>query len=225
MAIDLTSLENNINIGLYALATDDFILIPDNLPKKFILSINRTLKAPVFEINFEPRIIGALAVANKSGIIFSPLVSEEVCQEVKTILPDVNTLRVDFDYFALGNLILTTDLQTLVSPLISNKTQNEISDILNTEIATIRLNESDLIGSLVCNNNQGAVISPLVDNIAEVENVSDLLALESKETSTVNRGSQFPSGGIITNKFGAILGELSTGIETIAITNGLFPSN
>ncbi len=98
-----------------------------------------------------------------------------------------------------------------------------IKDVLDTELIATRLSGSDLIGSLLKITKQGGVISPIVDDEAEVDNLVSMLNLEL-ESSTVNRGFQFPSGGIEANSFGAVLGNLTTGIESIAITRGLFPN-
>ena len=81
-----------------------------------------------------------------------------------------------------------------------------------------------MIGSLVITNSIGAIASPLITNEDELDNLLEYLSLKKIDNSTVNRGAIFPSSGILCNTKGALLGENSTGIETIAITNALFPN-
>ena len=223
MSIEKSEINGNPNVGLYAVTTKNFTLIPENLPQKFLSILEQTLKVPIVKIFSETTFIGALAVANQTGIVLSPLISESSIEQIRHALPEINVLRIEFDYFAFGNLAVTTESQTLLSPIIPKSTRQEIADTLGTEILTIRLQDSDLLGSLVRTNNKGAVVSPIVENEAEIKNISELLHLKMIQTSTVNRGSHFPAGGIITNDKGAILGINCTGLETIAISNALFP--
>lgn len=224
MAVELYEVNGNPNVGLYAVPTDKYVLASEHLPENFLALLERVFKVELVIINFEPRFIGALALANQNGLVFSPIIHEDAINQIRMSLPDLNILQVKFDYFAFGNLAITTESQTLVSPIIPKVTQRSVADVLDTEVSTLKLNDSDLIGSLVYTNNQGAVISPIVEDNAEIENVSELLDLSSVQVSTVNRGSQFPAGGIIANSKGAILGQNTTGIEAIAITSALFPS-
>jgi len=223
MAIELIQFEGNVNIGLYSATTDQFSIISDILPSKMKDSISRVLKTEIISLTTDSTIIGALIKANKSGIVLSSIISEKVELEIKNLFPNLVINRFDFDYFALGNLIVTTDKRTLIPPLIPKKSQKLISEVFDTEIITLQLNNSDLLGSLVTTNSLGAVISPLVEKEEEIENLTDLLGLKKIEISTVNRGAHFPSSGIICNKTGALLGQNSTGIETVAISNALFP--
>jgi translation initiation factor 6 len=95
---------------------------------------------------------------------------------------------------------------------------------LDTEVISLKLNNSDLIGSLAITNSLGAIASPLVENRDELDNIMDLLSIQKIDVSTVNRGAHFPSSGILCNPKGALIGQNSTGIETIAISNALFPN-
>ena len=224
MTVELAQFAGNINIGLYSVTTDDYSIIADNLPIKFKESLQRVLHTEVFDFTIDPSIVGALIKGNSNGLVLSAIISQDVENEIKSTFPNLNVKRFDFDYFALGNLILTTDKVSILSPLLPKETQKLIGETLDTEIVSLKLNNSDLIGSLVITNTIGAIASPLVSNTDELDKILDILSLKKIDNSTVNRGANFPSSGIICNTKGALIGENSTGIETIAITNALFPN-
>ena len=223
MTVELAQFAGNINVGLYTVTTDKFSIIADSLPIKFQETLQRVLQTEIYKFTIDPTIVGALIKGNSNGLVISPIISQEIESELRETFPNLIISRFEFDYFALGNLILTTDKVSIVAPLIPKETREAIGDTLGTEIVTLKLNNSDLIGSLVVTNSIGALASPLVNNNDELENIMEILSLKKIDTSTVNRGAQFPSSGIICNSNGAILGQNSTGIETIAITNALFP--
>lgn len=224
MTVELAQFSGNINVGLYSVTTDKFSIIAENLPQKFKETLSRVLQTEVYAFNLDPTIIGALIKANSNGLVLSSIISQDVEKSIKETFPNLNVARFDFDYFALGNLILTTDKKSIVSPLIPKNNRDLIGETLDTEVITLKINNSDLIGSLVITNSIGAVASPLIENIEDLENISELLSLQKIDNSTVNRGAQFPSSGIICNSKGALIGQNSTGIETVAITNALFPN-
>ena len=224
MAIELSEFEGNVNIGLYVVPSDSMFIAPETLPKKFIDALERVLKVDSYLLPIDPQIIGALIKMNKSGLLLSSLISTTIEAKLKDMFPDMRVQRFDFNYFALGNLILTSKKTTLVSPIIPKSSQTMIEETFDTEVIPLKLNDSDLLGSLVVTNEVGGVASPLIENEDELDNLQDLLGLNSMRVSTVNRGADFPSSGIICNSFGALLGKDSTGLEQIAISNGLFPS-
>lgn len=223
MTVELAQFSGNINIGLYSVTTDNYSIVADNLPDKFKETLQRVLKTDVYSFNFDPTIVGALIKSNENGLVLSSIISQDVERDLKKTFPNLRITRFDFDYFALGNLILTTNKVSILSPIIPKTTRDSVGETLDTEVVTLKLNNSDLIGSLVVTNTVGATASPLISNNDELDNILDILSLKKIDTSTVNRGAQFPSSGIICNTKGALLGQNSTGIETIAITNALFP--
>ena len=223
MTVELAQFAGNMNIGLYSVTTDNYSIVADSLPDKFVDTLKRVVHTDVYSFTIDPTIVGALIKGNANGLVLSSIIAQDVETELKQTFPDLNIKRYDFDYFALGNLILTNDKVSILSPLIPKNTRDSIGETLGTEIVTLKINNSDLIGSLIITNSLGAVASPLIENSDELEHIMDLLSLKKIDTSTVNRGAQFPSSGIICNSKGALLGQNSTGIETIAITNALFP--
>jgi translation initiation factor 6 len=223
MSIELLDFHGDPNIGLFLVSTDKFTLVSAEITNNTKKTLESVLKVPVIKINFDTKIIGALITANNNGIIASHLIHDNTIDEIKEQLSDINIEKIRSGYFAMGNLIAGTNRQTLVSPIIDRKERLMIKDVLDTELITTRLAGSDLVGSLLKITNEGGVISPIVDDEEEIDNLNSMLKLEL-ESSTVNRGFQFPSGGVEANSSGAILGNLTTGIESIAISRGLFPN-
>jgi translation initiation factor 6 len=223
MSIELIDFQGDPNVGLFIVSTDKFALVPAGITENTKKTLESALKVPILEFNFDTRIIGALISANDNGIIASHLIHDNILDEMKERLPGISIEKIKTGHYAMGNLIAGTNQQTLVAPIIDRKDRQVIKDIFDTELITTKVSGSDLVGSLLKITNIGGVISPIVDDDEEIENIQSMLKIEL-EASTVNRGFQFPSGGVEANSFGAILGNLTTGIESIAITRGLFPN-
>lgn len=226
MSVEIVNLYGDPNIGLFMVATDSYVIVSDGITEKFRKLLARILKVDVITVSSDTKLLGALISANDNGLVASHIIQDTTLEEIKKQLPDLNIGKIRTGYFAMGNLMVTNNDKTLISPIVNTTERKMVGDILGTEITTLRLAESDLIGSLLKITKLGGVISPIVENSpsgeSEMEYIEDLLKV-TIEPTTVNRGSQFPAGGIIANSQGVLIGNLTTGLETIAITKGLFP--
>ncbi|HKZ41031.1 MAG TPA: translation initiation factor IF-6 [Candidatus Hodarchaeales archaeon] len=227
MSLELVSIQGGPNIGLWMIATDNYAFLPDGLTGSFYKIAERVLHVPLIEITTDSRILGALVCANDNGVVVSHIISDSSLQNFREKFPNLRIERVEAGYFAMGNIMITNNRKTLVSPIIGKTEQKSIADALDTETLVTRVAESDLIGSLIRITERGGVISPIAQDEDEINDLSKILfsAPGKLETSTVNRGFQFPAGGIIANSKGALLGNLSTGIEIIKISEALFPDS
>ena len=105
MAVELTQLSGNINIGLYSVTTDNYSIVADILPEKFKTTIQRVLHTTVYSFTIDPTIVGALIKGNSNGLVLSAIISQDVEKDLKKTFSDLNIMRFDFDNFALRNLI------------------------------------------------------------------------------------------------------------------------
>ncbi len=121
MSIELIDFQGDPNIGLFLVSTDKFTLVPADITKNLKTTLETTLKVPLIEIIFDTKIIGALISANDNGIVVSHLIHDNIIEELKSKLPDINIGKIKTGYFAMGNLIAGTNKQTLISPLIESE--------------------------------------------------------------------------------------------------------
>ena len=78
MAVYLTSIIGSPSIGVYSLATENFVIIPKMVPEDKAAKTAEWLNAKLIHTTIGGSLlIGALACANSNGIILSPFVRQE----------------------------------------------------------------------------------------------------------------------------------------------------
>ena len=164
------------------------------------------------------RVLGVLVAANSNGIVISSVINPENINIPKE--SDIRTAHVKSQFFAFGNLVLSNDKAAFVSPVIDKQTRKIIEETLDVEIISRKIAGSDLVGSLAVSTNHGVLISPLASD-DEIEGIKQDLQVEIGNIGTINLGQPFVSAGILANSMGCIVGEDTTGLESIRITNTL----
>lgn len=220
MAIIKSDIFGNPNIGVYALATDSYLILPPNVPEKKVklFEENLAVKAVLSTIH-NSSIVGVLAAGNTHGIVFSSLCYDEELENLKRELPDIAVARIESKYTAFGNLILANDKGAIASPYFKQKTLKQLEDILSVEVVTGKIANMPNVGSLAVATNQGVLAHP---HITEEERrlIEDVLKVPVRE-ATINCGVPYMRTGIIANKNGAIVGTLTTGPELVIISQAL----
>ncbi len=223
MSLERWDLNKNPNIGLYVLATNKYILIPENLGDNLKNAVSRVLHASIQE-NVTiggTNLLAVLAVANSSGMVVSSLASNEEVAFLKKneLVPRI--ARAHEKYFALGNVVLANDHAAILSPIINKETAILIEETLDVETFQTRIAGSELCGSIAYSTNKGTLVSPLAKE-DELTKIKEWMKVEKVNIGTINRGNQFISSGLVANSNGGICGKETTGIELVRITEILF---
>ena len=218
MTVSHLSIQGSPNVGIYALATDHYILAPPRISVSMARVLEETLKAPVVKISLAGTILlGVYAAANSNGIVLPTIVTEE---EVKTISAvSGNVVQVESRRNAFGNLILANDHGAIVAEPLSREKEamRGIRDALGVDVVVGRIAGLPYVGSLASVNNKAALVHPECSD-EDVELISSVLKVRV-DSGTVNRGSPFVGAGMLSNDRGVVVGNLTAGPELMIISN------
>lgn len=218
MTVSHLSIQGSPNVGIYALATNRYILTPPRISASKARVLEEVLKAPVVKTSLAGTILlGVYAAANSNGIVLPAIVTEE---EVKTISAvSGNVVQVKSRRNAFGNLILANDHGAIVAEPLSREKEamRRIRDALGVEVVVGRIVGLPYVGSLASVNNKAALVHPECSE-EEGELISSVLKVQV-DSSTVNRGSPFVGAGMLSNDRGVVVGNLTVGPELMIISN------
>jgi len=207
------------SIGVYMRVTEEFIIVPKQVPPTKIRRLESWFKTKVVKTNIGGSIlIGSLVCANSNGIILPRFVWDEELEALKT-LRDVNITVMDTKRTAYGNLVLTNDYGAIVDPRLSKKDMKVISDTLGVEVVRGEIAGLPYVGSLTTATNRGVMVHPLVKP-EEEELLRDVLKVHVG-VGTVNCGIPYIATGLIGNSRVAVAGSLTTGPELFMIGQAL----
>jgi translation initiation factor 6 len=217
LTVSRISILGSPNIGVYALATNRFVLVPPGTADSKIRRLEKTLSAPVTRVTVgDTALLGALASANSSGIVLPSIATDEEVKLLSRIA--TRAARLESRRTALGNLILANDRGAIVSDILYRESEavRVIRDTLDVEVAPGRIADLTYIGSLAVANNKVALAHPMLAE-SERELISDVLKV-SIDVGTVNGGCPFVGSGILVNDFGVAIGSLTAGPELMIIS-------
>jgi len=207
------------SIGVYSLATDTMVIIPPQVLKSKAQKVGGWLKVKVVSTTVgESVLIGALARANSNGIVLPHFTLEKEMEAVKAA-SDLNVTVMDTKKTAYGNLILANDYGAVVDPRLGRKDVNKIEDTLGVEVVAGEIAGLPYVGSLATATNEGVLAHPLLRE-EEQKVLEDVLKVHV-DVGTVNCGIPYVATGLIGNKYGAVVGSMSTGPEMFIIGQAL----
>ena len=207
------------NIGIYALTTNAYTLIPIKNFKGKFERLREFLKGQFVPTTIGgTRLIGVLATANSNGIVLPNFTLDDEIQVMRTLL-DANVDRIESKINAFGNLILVNDHGGIVGKNLihEKKIIRKIEDILDVELVPSQIAGLPYVGSLAVATNTGVLAHPLLRD-EEKKILMDVLKVPV-DLGTINGGNPFISSGILVNDHGAVISHLTTGPEIMMISN------
>lgn len=219
MVVIRTNFNGNPNLGVYAIATDKYVLVRFDLYQKTLDKLKETFKVPVLRTKIaESPIIGIFAVGNSNGILVPYFTLDSEIKMLKEEL-DIIVERVPSKMTALGNIILANDKGAIAHPGLERKAIKVIEDVLDVEVVCGKIYRLPLVGSMSVATNKGAIVHPMASD-EELEWLSSVLKVPV-DIGTVNHGSPFVGAGMIANSYGAATGLPTTGPELLRIERAL----
>jgi len=203
------------NIGVYALATDEFMLLPGATPETKTEKIQSCLNVRPVKTNIGGvRLIGALVAANSHGLILPHYVKDEELSILESNGIKNYTI-METKKTAYGNLILTNDYGAVVDPSISATSLQKISETLQVEAVPGTIAGYPYVGSLAIATNKGVLTHPLIRE-DEKKILKDVLKVPL-DVGTVNCGFPIVRSGLLANSHGVVTGSMTTGPELVII--------
>lgn len=218
MTVSRLSLQGSPNVGIYALATNRYILAPPKTSELKARLLEKTLNAPLVRSSFAGTILlGVYAAANSNGMVLPDIIGEEELKAFSAVVG--NVVQVESRRNALGNLVLVNDHGALVAESLYREKEvvRAIRDTLGVEVAVGRIAGLPYVGSLASANNKAALVHPERSD-EEAEFLANLLKVQV-DSGTVNRGSPFVGAGMLCNDSGVVVGSLTAGPELMIISS------
>jgi len=219
LAIYLFNLVGSASIGVYSLVTDKMVIIPKLVPLKKAERLGEWLKVKLIQTSIGGSVlVGALACANSNGILLPHFVREEEIETIKSFF-EGNITVMERKKTAYGNIVLANDYGAIVDPLLKEPEIREISETLGVEAVPGEIAGLTYVGSLAVATNKGALAHPLLKDTERklLENVLKVPV----DVTTINCGIPYVGTGLISNRYAAIVGSLTTGPEIFIIGNAL----
>jgi len=199
------------NIGLYALATDKYALLPRFLKRKELRKTKKVLKTRLIQASVHGLdFLGIFLVGNSQGLLIPKIADEG---EVK-----LNCLQLKTKFSALGNLVVCNDNGCLVSPYLEKRAK-QIQKFLKVPVKVATIGGSRIIGSQCIATNKGFIATPRITD-KEFKLFENVLQVKG-DVGTVNLGSFFVKSALIANSNGFLVSEATRGPEIARIDEAL----
>jgi len=162
-------------------------------------------------------IIGSLLAINSSGVVVCDFIDNKSLELIQKKGFGVSAISDKFN--AAGNDILVNDYGCMVHPDIKDKTIKEIKDTFNVPAFRGTIGGLKTVGMAAVVTNKGLLCHPKVTDQEKkhLEKVFDVPVM----IGTVNHGSPVIGSGLVANNKGAVIGNLTTGIEMGRIEEAL----
>ena len=204
------SFHGNPNIGLYALATNQYCLVGRDVPHKLHKEMYKALKVPIYEINIcGTSLVGVFCSANKNCLLVPQIIFDEERRVLERLKIKYKVLETDLT--ALGNNIVVNNNGAVVNPDFSKEEREEIKNAFKVPLEAENIAGLRTVGSFAMANSTGCLINHEAYR-PELLKIKKVLKT-AMAPSTLNMGNPYMKSGIVVNDYGLVIGSHSTGYE------------
>jgi translation initiation factor 6 len=219
LTVYLSSIVGSASIGVYALATENIVMIPRMVPQQKAQEFADFLKVKLAYTSISGSVLaGALVCANSNGLMVSNAIREEELTAIKTVF-EGNITIMDSKKTAYGNLIVVNDKGAVVDPRFKETEIKKISEALGVEAVPSEIAGLPYVGSLAVATNKGVLAHPLLKD--EERKMLENIFKVPVDVGTVNCGVPYVGTGLLANSHAAVAGSMTTGPEMFIIGNAL----
>jgi translation initiation factor 6 len=219
LAVYLSSIVGSASIGVYSIATDGFVMVPQMVPREKAERTAEWLKVKLVHTSIGGSVLaGALACANSNGILLPNSVSEEELTAIKAAF-EGNITIMETRKTAYGNLVLANDHGAVVDPRFKESEVKQIAETLGVDAVAGEIAGLPYVGSLAVATNKGVLAHPLLED-DEKKVLEDVFKVPV-DVGTVNCGIPYVGTGLVGNSHAAVAGSMTTGPEMFIIGNAL----
>jgi len=216
--LQLLDFNENPNLGVFCRANDNVAFVRKGLLKKVKKKISSVLEVNLVELNIaDATIIGSLLAFNSKGVIVTDFIDDKAFKIIAEQGLDVYI--IDDKLNAAGNDILVNDNGALVHPDLKDKSLKRIEETLDVPVYQGTIGSLKTVGMSAVVTNKGLLCHPKVTD--EEKRVLEKVFQVNVMIGTVNHGSPVIGSGLVANTNGAIIGNLTTGIEMGRIEEAL----
>ena len=208
----------NHNVGVLCRTNEDVAFIQRGLSKKIKKKVVSALDVTLVELSIaDANIIGSLLTINSNGAIATDLIDGASIKIIEDQGLDVFVIEDKIN--AAGNDILVNDNGAMVHPHLKDETLKEIEDVFKVPVYRGTIGSLDIVGMAAVVTNKGLLCHPKItpDEKRQLEKIFNVSVM----IGTVNHGVPLIGSGLVANTKGAIVGNLTTGIELGRIEEAL----
>ena len=211
MAIHLSDIYRNPNVGIFSKANEKFLLMPVAYSEPKAEKLASLLGVKLIHASVGgTRLLGPLLAANSNGILLSRFAEDDEVGMLKRET-GLNVERLDSPFSSVGNLVAVNDFGAAVGDLFSGDTIKQIREVFGVPVSTGRVAVFYQVGAVVTASNSGALAHPRASE-GDLKWLNEALKV-SCEVSSINGGVPFVTSGILVNSRAAIVGKSTTGPE------------
>jgi len=208
----------NPNVGVCCRTNEDIAFIQKGLTKKVKKKIISVLDVTLVELSIaDANIVGSLLTINSNGAVATDLIDDASIKIIEDQGLDVFVVGDKIN--AAGNDILVNDTGALVHPRLKDEALKEIEDVFKVPVHRGTIGSLDIVGMAAVVTNKGLLCHPKVtpDEKRQLEKIFNVSVM----IGTINHGVPLIGSGLVANTKGAIVGNLTTGIELGRIEEAL----
>tara|TARA_Y100000310_G_C20581786_1_gene763393 strand:- start:473 stop:1153 length:681 start_codon:yes stop_codon:yes gene_type:complete len=208
-----TNFRGDPNVGLYALATDSFVILGEELNKKNLEMLKEVLKVPVIVSKiYGTPFAGIFCIANSNTLLVPDIIFDEEFNHLQKELKNIAKVeKIKTVNTALGNNIACNDDHAIFSTEFSKKEVKTISEKFGIKSKQMKIARSNVPGAYGVITNKGAIFGSIASK-KEISEIEKFLKLEVG-IGTISMGSTIISSGVIANSNGFIVSDNSSGFE------------
>jgi translation initiation factor 6 len=219
LTVYLSSIVGSPSIGVYSLATENLVVIPQMVPQQKAQEYADWLKVKLAHTSISGSVLaGSLLCANSTGMLTSNGIREEEIANLKSVY-EGNITVMETKKTAYGNLVLVSDKGAVVDPRFKEAEIKKISAALGVEVVPTEIAGLPYVGSLAVATNKGVLAHPLLKD--EERKILESVFKVPVDVGTINCGVPYVGTGLIANSHAAVAGSMTTGPEMFIIGNAL----
>ncbi len=214
--IEKISINGNPFVGILGFATNRYAVFTQSIVGSTTEKLRQLFDNVFFVDISENSLCGVMATGNSRGILlpYNTGDEREVFKE-----NEIETVVINSKYNAIGNLVVMNDKSAIVSPILGKEVADTIEDILDIETMISTILSNKLVGTLLFVNNKGGIVHPDISE-EELSLIEDFFSLEIYRT-TICFGTPLVKIGIVGNDKNVVVGDTTTGVETVNIEKAL----
>ena len=156
-----TNFYGDNNLGMYAKATDKFLLIGSLIEEKLVTKISEKLNISPFRTTISNSdFVGIFSCLNSSGLIIPHIATDDEVKQLENFAKKsgMNLAVLKTKFSAIGNLVLCNDNGAIVSKNIKQRNKKMIEDCLGVETVYSSIARMPIVGSSGTATNKGCLL-------------------------------------------------------------------
>ena len=206
-------------VGVFAAATDDFLLVRPDVGESLLESFEAELGASAVTTTVAGSMtVGALAVGNENGVLVSERVTDRERDRIETAA-DRPVVELPGRINAAGNVVLANDEGAYVHPDLTREALRAVEDALAVPVERGALGGVRTVGTAAVATDDGVLCHPKTtdEELDALEELFDAYA----DIGTINYGGPLVGSGLVGNAEGYVVGRETTGPELGRIEDAL----